>query len=115
MYKTALRRTVFVSIQAILCGIAFTLVQAQTVPPSSHISFQVGLQAAQSGDALQALEHFQVLAAQGHDAAQYNLGLMYAHGLGVPSDAAQAQYWLAKSAAQNYTKAKIELERLVKY
>lgn len=111
-----MQKNIFVSISAILCGVAFSLANAQTILlPSTEVSFQAGLHAAQSGDALQALRHFQVLAARGNDAAQYNLGLMYAHGLGVPSDAAQAQYWLAKSAAQNYTKAQIELERLAKH
>ncbi|WP_158270113.1 MULTISPECIES: tetratricopeptide repeat protein [unclassified Limnohabitans] len=70
------------------------------------------MQAAQSGDALQALRHFQVLAAQGHDAAQYNLGLMYLNGLGVPVSAVQARYWLGQAAGQGYVKAQVVLEKL---
>lgn len=101
-----------VCISATLCGVAFSLAQAQTVASPSPVSFQAGLHAAQSGDALQALRHFQVLAAQGHDAAQYNLGLMYLNGLGVPVSAVQARYWLGQSAAQGYAKAKEMMERL---
>jgi TPR repeat protein len=99
-------------IYATLCGVAFSLAQAQTVAPSALVSFEAGLQAAQSGDAMQALRHFQVLAAQGHDAAQYNLGLMYLNGLGVPVSAVQARYWLGKSAGQGYVKALGALEKL---
>lgn len=101
-----------VCISATLCGVAFSLAQAQTVASLSPVSFQAGLHAAQSGDALQALRHFQVLAAQGHDAAQYNLGLMYLNGIGVPVDIGQARYWLGQSAGQGYAKAKEMMERL---
>ena len=99
-------------VSATLCGVAFSLAQAQTVVPPAAVSFEAGLQAAQSGDALQALRHFQVLAAQGHDAAQYNLGLMYLNGLGVPVSAVQARYWLGQSAGQGYVKAKSLLEKM---
>ena len=90
--------------------ISFSMAQAQTV--ATPVSFEAGLQAAQSGDALQALRHFQVLAAQGHDAAQYNLGLMYFTGLGVPVDLGQARYWLSQSAGQGYAQAKVALARI---
>ncbi|OYU32232.1 MAG: hypothetical protein CFE39_04265 [Comamonadaceae bacterium PBBC2] len=80
--------------------------------PPAAVSFEDGLKAAKSGDALVALRHFQVLAAQGHDAAQYNLGLMYLNGLGVPVDANQARYWLGQSAEQGYAKALGALENL---
>lgn len=61
---------------------------------------------------MQALRHFQVLAAQGHDAAQYNLGLMYLNGIGVPVDVGQARYWLGQSAGQGYVKAQVALVTL---
>lgn len=99
-------------VSATLCGVAFSLVHAQSVMPPAAVSFEAGLQAAKSGDALVALRHFQVLAAQGHDAAQYNLGLMYLNGIGVPVDAGQARYWLRQSAGQGYVKAKGLLESL---
>jgi hypothetical protein len=100
------------AISATLCWVAFSLAQAQTVALPASVSFEAGLQAAQTGDAMQALRHFQVLAAQGHDAAQYNLGLMYLNGLGVPVSAVQARYWLGKSAGQGYAKALGALEKL---
>ena len=100
------------AISATLCWVTFSLAQAQTAVQVAPVYFQAGLQAAQSGDAMQALRHFQVLAAQGHDAAQYNLGLMYLNGLGVPVSAVQARYWLGKSAGQGYVKAKSLLEKM---
>ena len=100
------------SISATLLGVAFSLAQAQTLTDPTPVSFQAGLQAAQSGDTLQALRHFQVLAAQGHNAAQYNLGLIYWHGFGVPVNIDQAKYWLRQSAAQEYPQAKLALQRI---
>lgn len=112
MYQIQLKKIIFPLISATLCGVAFSLAQAQSVMPPAVVSFELGLQAAKSGDALVALRHFQVLAAQGHDVAQYNLGLMYLNGLGVPVDANQARYWLGQSAGQGYAKAKELLEKL---
>lgn len=112
MQRTALQRIVLAFISATLCGVAFSLAYAQTLPPMSPASLQDGLRAVQTGEPLEALKHFQVLAAQGEAVAQYNLGLMYSHGLGVPADGAQAQYWLKQSASQGYPKAKLALERL---
>ncbi|MBF0752275.1 MULTISPECIES: tetratricopeptide repeat protein [unclassified Pasteurella] len=40
---------------------------------------------------------FKPLAEQGHAAAQFNLGLMYAKGRGVRQDDHQAKYWAGKS------------------
>ena len=112
MYQIQLKRIIFPLISATLCGVAFSLACAQTVLPSTPVNLQAGLHAVQAGDALQALRHFQVLAAQGNEAAQYNLALMYAHGLGVPVNEKYAQYWLKQSASQGYPKAKLALERL---
>lgn len=42
---------------------------------------------------------FRLAADQGFPIAQYNLGLMYANGLG-PQDYVQAHMWLSLSAAQ---------------
>jgi curli production assembly/transport component CsgG len=80
--------------------------------PSGPVSLQAGLRAAQAGDFLMARYHFQLLAAQGNAAAQYNLGVMYANGLGVPQSDAMARDWLAKAAAQNYPQAPAALEKL---
>ena len=46
--------------------------------------FQKGLSAVQTGDFVTALREWEPLAEQGDAYAQYNLGLMYFNGLGVP-------------------------------
>ena len=83
----------------------------QPVMASAEADIDRGVQAAQRADHLTALGLFQIHAAQGHAIAQYNLGLLYLHGLGVPQSRAQAQYWLTQSAEQNYAKAQLALEQ----
>ena len=48
----------------------------------------------------------QVLAEQGNAPAQYNLGLMYARGEGVPQDYTEAVKWFRLAAEQGNAKAK---------
>jgi TPR repeat protein len=50
-----------------------------------------GLEAAIHGDDATALRELLPLAQQGNAAAQYNLGVMYSNGRGVPQDYAQAR------------------------
>ena len=54
--------------------------------PSWSADFNKGLTAAQNGDFATALKEWKPLAEQGHASAQFNLGLMYRKGLGVPQD-----------------------------
>jgi TPR repeat protein len=64
---------------------------AQTVDAASA--------AYQRGDYANALHMFQLLANQGKGDAQYNLGVMYANGKGVPQDYVVAHMWLNLSAS----------------
>jgi len=48
---------------------------------------------------------FRPLAEQGNANAQYNLGVMYFKGEGVPQDYAQAALWYRKAAEQGYAEA----------
>lgn len=48
-------------------------------------------------------------AEQGDAAAQYNLGIMYDHGRGVPQDSTQAALWYRKAAEQGYAPAQSNL------
>ena len=59
-----------------------------------------GLKAAQAGDFQTALKEWKPLADQGDADAQYNLGLMYADGEGVPEDDAEAARWYRLAADQ---------------
>ena len=56
----------------------------------------------QGEDPAQALAWYQKAAAQGHAAAQFNLGRMYEYGLGVDKDPAQALAWYQKAADQGH-------------
>jgi TPR repeat protein len=56
-----------------------------------------------------AREIYETLAEKGDAKAQYNLGLMYASGDGVPYDAGIAASWFKKSAAQGYREAQYTL------
>ena len=55
--------------------------------------FQKGLTAAQNGDYATALPFFEPLAEQGDATAQFNLGIMYENGKGVPKDYVRAHMW----------------------
>ncbi len=56
-------------------------------------SINVGVAAYKWGKYGIALREWRPLAEQGNAKAQYNLGVMYGKGLGVPQDEAQAYMW----------------------
>ncbi len=56
-------------------------------------------------DAAAAAAHYRSAAAQGLDAAQFELGQMYGKGYGVTRDAAAALRWYMLAASQGYIKA----------
>ena len=67
--------------------------------------FQKGVGAYNSGDYTTALREFTELAEQGDEAAQYNLGVMYAKGQGVPQDNVYAHMWFNLAAVDGYEDA----------
>ena len=77
----------------------FALVVVLTAVPACTNS-KTGVDAYEKGDYATALMEFRVLAEQGDAIAQYNLGLMYANGRGVPRDYVQAHLWANLAAAQ---------------
>ncbi len=68
-----------------------------------------GLAAAKRGDYATALRLLRPLAEQGHARAQFNLGVAYANGRGVPQDHAEAVKWWRLAAAQGYALAQAHL------
>ena len=62
--------------------------------------FQKGLTAYKSGDYATALREWTPLAKQGDADAQYNLGVMYEKGRGVPKDDKTAVKWYRLAAKQ---------------
>ncbi len=71
--------------------------------------FNAGLAAYEKGDYATALKEWQTLAQSGGAAAQYNLGLLYYDGKGVPQDFGEAAKWFERAADQGYAKAQHNL------
>ena len=62
--------------------------------------FQKGVSAYGAGDYATALQEWTPLAEAGDEVAQYNLGVMYDNGLGVPQDPKEAVKWYRLAAEQ---------------
>jgi len=71
--------------------------------------FQKGLTAAKQGDYATALKELTPLAEQGDASAQYNLGVMYAHGDGVVQNYKTAVKWYTLAAIQGNASAQYNL------
>lgn len=71
--------------------------------------YRKGSEAYQRGDYKIALIEFRDLAAEGSATAQYNLGLMYEQGLGVPKDMAKAEEWYLRAADQGKPEAEYRI------
>lgn len=71
--------------------------------------FKAGLDAFQRGDYATALREWQPLAEKGDANGQYNLGLLYNRGLGVPQDYGKAAEWYRKAADQGNSNAQYNL------
>ena len=75
----------------------------------SQGDFREGVDAARRGDYATALKEWGPFAEQGNAIAQYNLGVMYAKGQGVPKDYKLAVKWYRKSAEQGDPSAQSNL------
>ena len=62
-------------------------------------NYKAGLEAYERGDYATALREWRPLAEQGDASAQYNLGLLYTNGQGVPQDFVQAYKWYYLASA----------------
>lgn len=62
----------------------------------------------------QAMLWFTRAAEQQHADAQYNTGIFYKDGVGVPRDSSRAKHWLTKAAAQGHVKAKVALQDIIR-
>jgi TPR repeat protein len=71
--------------------------------------FNTGLTAYQKKDYSAAAKEWRPLAEKGDAPSQFNLGLLYVDGLGVPQDYNQALTWFERSAQQDYEKAQLNL------
>jgi TPR repeat protein len=71
--------------------------------------FQAGLDAYQKGDYVGAVKEWRPLADSGDDVAQYNLGLLYLDGHGVPQSPVEAANWFRRAAEQDNAQAQHNL------
>ena len=78
-------------------------------PALVHADFQAGLDAFDRDDYATALKEWRPLAEQGDADAQFNLGVMYDKGQGVPQDDAQARDWYLLAADQGHALAQAKL------
>src|SRR6267143_2569067 len=71
--------------------------------------FQAGMDANNRGDYATALREWRPLAEQGDVLAQYNLGILYFNGGGVPKDYQQALRWFRLAADQGEALAQTKI------
>ena len=72
-------------------------------------NYEKGLKAYRSGDYSTALQEWQPLAEQGDMTAQYNVGVIYGQGKGVPQDDKMAVKWYRLAAEQGLDRAQFYL------
>jgi uncharacterized protein len=77
-----------------------------------HADFAAGLRAYESKDYATALKEWLPMAEAGDAPSQFNLGLMYLDGVGVPQSDEKAVLWFRRSADQGYAKAQGNLGAL---
>ena len=75
--------------------------------------FEKGLVAALSGDYATALKEWTPLAEQGDTFVQYDLGVMYERGVGVPQDYKTAVKWFTRASEQGDAHAQTKLAAMI--
>lgn len=71
------------------------------LPLAAAADFEAGVAAARAGDYATAMREWRPLAEAGNAEAQFNMGLLYENGLGVPQDGATAALWYRRAAELN--------------
>ena len=71
--------------------------------------------AVSSDEGITSFQLYQPKANQGDADAQFNLALLYYHGIGTPQDTRYAIYWYTKAAEQGHANAQYKLGRLYMY
>jgi TPR repeat protein len=89
--------------------ILFVCAAALPVAAGPSEDFKLAVEAANTGDYATALRLWRPLAEQGIANAQFNLGLMYYQGLGVPQNYAEAASWYRRAGEQGNVDASVNL------
>ncbi|MDC1231360.1 sel1 repeat family protein [Octadecabacter sp.] len=95
-----------------LRAVALATVLSLAFTPLAAQDFSKGYDAYQAGDYATALQEWTPFAEAGYAAAQYNLGLMYKNGNGVPQDYAEAARWYRLAANQGHARAQSNLGQM---
>lgn len=82
---------------------------AQSPPGPAADRYEDGMAAHDRGDYETALTLWRPLAEQGHAGAQFDLGVMFANGLGVPENDVEAVRWYRLAAEQGNAAAQLNL------
>ena len=82
----------------------FTHAQAK-----ENVNFEAGLAAYQANDLPLAYKEFLAAAEEGHTDSQFNVALMYEHGIGVGKDEKKSVVWYDKAASQGNAAAQYNL------
>lgn len=77
--------------------------------PSKGNDLELGIYELNRGEFHAAIEQFRPLVAEGYAPAQYQMGVVYQHGYGVPKDGLKALELFELAANQNYSDAQFEL------
>lgn len=81
-----------------------------TMPKLSHANdLDLGIYELNRGEFHAAIEQFRPLVEEGYAPAQYQMGVVYQHGYGVPKDGMKALELYELAANQNYSDAQFEL------
>src|SRR5580658_5971887 len=91
-----------------LLGVAVALVVSSTLWADAA----AGVAAFKKGDYQTALKEWKVAANKGEPEAEYDLGLLYAKGLGVQRDSQVAQQWYEAAATQGNAQAEYSLGQM---
>ena len=86
-----------------------TLVFVLSISVAPAWDFAAGAAAYEKGDYATAYKEWEPLARAGGSAAQFNLGLLYYDGRGIPQDFETAASWFEKAAGRGYAKAQHNL------
>lgn len=88
------------------------LSRAEAGNPAAQFEVAAGMMRAGEPRAGEAATWFREAAINGLDVAQFNLGVLYERGLGVPEDETRALLWYHSAAEQGYSLAQYNLGRL---
>jgi len=97
---------VLVQILLRVLAVSFSLLVFSNVSVASEASFDMAQRAYNRADFAEAESRFRKLANNGNPPAQYNLGVMYTRGEGVPQDLVQAYFWFSLAASKRYGNAR---------